>query len=96
MAAYARCELACKARHHRYYARFQKKVQDGTRCKLDAEAYCIDGECLVSAPSSPLSVTYIIIVVKSELGRHHVTSVTFFLSLNVINRATCSSVTIDL
>lgn len=43
---YARCELACKARHHRYYARFQAAVEDGIRCKHDEDAFCMGGECL--------------------------------------------------
>lgn len=48
LSAYARCELACKAHNHRYYARFQRTVEDGTRCKHDVDAICLAGECLVS------------------------------------------------
>ncbi|KAK7486839.1 hypothetical protein BaRGS_00021986, partial [Batillaria attramentaria] len=43
---YERCELACKAKHHRYYARFQKTVEDGTTCKHDEDALCLAGKCL--------------------------------------------------
>nr|KAG5699565.1 hypothetical protein BaRGS_033761 [Batillaria attramentaria] len=44
--SYERCELACKAKHHRYYARFQKTVEDGTTCKHDEDALCLAGKCL--------------------------------------------------
>ncbi|XP_046581492.1 LOW QUALITY PROTEIN: ADAMTS-like protein 4 [Haliotis rubra] len=44
---YSRCELACKAKGPvRYYSRFQETVEDGTPCKLDKEAICIQGRCL--------------------------------------------------
>ncbi|XP_071109939.1 ADAMTS-like protein 4 isoform X2 [Haliotis cracherodii] len=44
---YSRCELACKAKGPvRYYSRFQETVEDGTPCKLDQEAICIQGRCL--------------------------------------------------
>ncbi|XP_041374550.1 thrombospondin type-1 domain-containing protein 4-like [Gigantopelta aegis] len=43
---YNRCELSCKARNYRYYARFGDRVDDGTSCKPDKEAVCISGKCL--------------------------------------------------
>ncbi|XP_064648174.1 thrombospondin type-1 domain-containing protein 4-like isoform X2 [Lineus longissimus] len=40
-----KCELACKATGHDFYARLAEKANDGTSCSMSRLDVCVDGRC---------------------------------------------------
>ena len=41
------CELSCRARGHRFYARLAHSVIDGTPCEAGSPDICVNGKCQV-------------------------------------------------
>ncbi|XP_078586196.1 papilin-like, partial [Branchiostoma floridae x Branchiostoma japonicum] len=51
-----KCELNCRAKGYRFYARLSLSVTDGTPCSPGSPDVCIGGQCKVMQPPSILDI----------------------------------------